>query len=272
MGAHGRVSLPNDDAAVTYEKLQANRTVAVRVSILIVSYLEMQYERPSLLNVGLSSPKEADNMILRIILYVIVSWLVAAHFLRSGGVIFTALCLATPLLFLPRRRHPCCRRRRQRLGWRAAAWPGRAAALSWPVKSWRRPASVDHMPNRQHRMTPQHARTSPGHHLPDLLSHRGLVAMHRALGTGWLRLAEYAALQAPLSIVVQLGAGMAERSIDRSVMGAAMHAQHDGDGLEFARAPGETRTLPGIRFQSDDGHRCHVLLRLMRTRTGSGKA
>ncbi len=41
-------------------------------------------------------------MILRIVLYVIVSWLIAAHFLRSGSVIFTALCLATPLLFLVR--------------------------------------------------------------------------------------------------------------------------------------------------------------------------
>jgi len=43
-------------------------------------------------------------MNLQIVLYVIVSWLIAAHFLRSGSLIFAALCLATPLLFLLRRR------------------------------------------------------------------------------------------------------------------------------------------------------------------------
>ena len=63
--------------------------------------------------------------------------------------------------------------------------------------------------------------------------------MHGALGASWLRVTEDAALQAPLSVVVQVGAGMTERSIDRSVMGAAIHAQHDRDGLEFARVPGE---------------------------------
>ncbi len=41
-------------------------------------------------------------MIIRILLY-ITTWLIAAHFLRTGSLIPTALCLLTPLLFLVRR-------------------------------------------------------------------------------------------------------------------------------------------------------------------------
>ncbi len=40
----------------------------------------------------------------RMILYIIASWLIAAHFLRTGNLFATALCLATPALFLVRRR------------------------------------------------------------------------------------------------------------------------------------------------------------------------
>jgi hypothetical protein len=43
-------------------------------------------------------------MLVRIILYVFATWLIAAHFLRAGNLFATALCLATPLLFLVRRR------------------------------------------------------------------------------------------------------------------------------------------------------------------------
>ena len=43
-------------------------------------------------------------MIARIALYIIVSLLIAAHFLRMGNTIAVALCLAAPLLFLVRRR------------------------------------------------------------------------------------------------------------------------------------------------------------------------
>jgi hypothetical protein len=124
MGTHDRGSLSNDNAAVVKADLQPNRTVAA--SIFIANYYEMQYERPSLLNVDLSSPKEAGIMIPRIVLYVIVSWLIAAHFLRSGSLIFTALCLATPLLFLLRRRWSL-------LLLRCLAY---AAAAIWLVTAW----------------------------------------------------------------------------------------------------------------------------------------
>ena len=43
-------------------------------------------------------------MPLRIALYVVASWLIAAHFLRSGNLVLSGLCLAAPLLFFVHRR------------------------------------------------------------------------------------------------------------------------------------------------------------------------
>ena len=65
--------------------------------------LSYAYARAQSFDIKLSSAKELDGMIL-VVLYVIVSWLIAAHFLRSGSLLPMALCLATPLLFLVRRR------------------------------------------------------------------------------------------------------------------------------------------------------------------------
>ena len=42
-------------------------------------------------------------MIPRIVLYVVATLLIAAHFLRQGNLVLTALCLLTPLLFFYRR-------------------------------------------------------------------------------------------------------------------------------------------------------------------------
>jgi hypothetical protein len=64
----------------------------------------MQYETAQSFDIELSSARGFGSMIFRIVLYVIVSWLIAAHFLRSGHLLPMALCLATPLLFLVRRR------------------------------------------------------------------------------------------------------------------------------------------------------------------------
>ncbi|HTC08131.1 MAG TPA: hypothetical protein VK726_05085 [Acetobacteraceae bacterium] len=41
--------------------------------------------------------------IFRVVVYVLASWLIAAHFLRADEPTLVALCLATPLLFLLRR-------------------------------------------------------------------------------------------------------------------------------------------------------------------------
>lgn len=41
---------------------------------------------------------------LRIVVYVLASWLIAAHFLRVDDLGLVALCLAAPILFLIRRR------------------------------------------------------------------------------------------------------------------------------------------------------------------------
>ena len=60
-------------------------------------------------------------MHLPVMLYVLAAALSAAHFLRGGGLILAVLCLATPLLFLVRRR------------WALLLLEGfaYAAALSW---------------------------------------------------------------------------------------------------------------------------------------------
>jgi hypothetical protein len=42
-------------------------------------------------------------MIAKVTLYIIAAMLIAAHFLRTGSLIATALCLAAPALFLVRR-------------------------------------------------------------------------------------------------------------------------------------------------------------------------
>lgn len=39
---------------------------------------------------------------LRIVVYVLASWLIAAHFLRADELVIVALCLAAPLLFFVR--------------------------------------------------------------------------------------------------------------------------------------------------------------------------
>ncbi len=43
-------------------------------------------------------------MIARIAFYIVAACLIAAHFLRVGAFVATALCLATPALFLVRQR------------------------------------------------------------------------------------------------------------------------------------------------------------------------
>ena len=43
-------------------------------------------------------------MIARIVFYFVAACLIAAHFLRTGNLVATALCLAAPALFLLRRR------------------------------------------------------------------------------------------------------------------------------------------------------------------------
>lgn len=65
-------------------------------------------------------------MIARIGLYVIVAWLIAAHFLRMGEVMAVALCLAAPLLFLVR----------QRWSLLLLQWLAYVAAVVWLATAW----------------------------------------------------------------------------------------------------------------------------------------
>jgi hypothetical protein len=61
--------------------------------------------------------------------------------------------------------------------------------------------------------------------------------MYRAVDAGRLGFAEDASLQTPARVLVQLGAMRTKRCVLCAVMRAAIHAQHSGDHLEFARAP-----------------------------------
>lgn len=65
-------------------------------------------------------------MIARIALYIVAACLIAAHFLRMGDLVATALCLATPALFL------LCRR------WSLLLLQGLAygAAVVWVETAW----------------------------------------------------------------------------------------------------------------------------------------
>lgn len=65
-------------------------------------------------------------MVTRISLYTLAAVLIAAHFLRMGNMIAVALCLATPLLFLVRRR------------WSLRLLQGLAyvAGVIWLVTAW----------------------------------------------------------------------------------------------------------------------------------------
>ena len=65
-------------------------------------------------------------MIPRIGLYVVASWVMAAHFLRAGELVLTGVCLAAPLLFLVRRRWTV-------LALQALAY---AAGIVWLVTTW----------------------------------------------------------------------------------------------------------------------------------------
>ncbi len=65
-------------------------------------------------------------MTIRIVLYVIATWLVAAHFLRAGNLVLTALCLLTPLLFFVRRRWSLL----------VLQWLAYGAAVIWLWTAW----------------------------------------------------------------------------------------------------------------------------------------
>jgi uncharacterized membrane protein HdeD (DUF308 family) len=56
----------------------------------------------------------------------VISWLLAAHFLRMGQVTAVVLCLAAPLLFLVR----------QRWSLLLLQWLAYAAAAVWLAKAW----------------------------------------------------------------------------------------------------------------------------------------
>jgi len=65
-------------------------------------------------------------MIARVSLYAVAALLIAAHFLRVGNWFVVALCLATPLLFLVRRRWSLL----------VLQWLAYGAAAIWLATAW----------------------------------------------------------------------------------------------------------------------------------------
>jgi hypothetical protein len=78
------------------------------------------------INANPRQPGEDGAMIIRVVLYVLASWLIAAHFLREFAFAPMALCLAAPLLFFIRR------------SWSALLLQGLAyvAAIGWLATAW----------------------------------------------------------------------------------------------------------------------------------------
>lgn len=74
-----------------------------------------------------------------------------------------------------------------------------------------RPQEVPQVPNGQDGVVKEHAGTGIAHHLPYLLAHGWLIAMHGASGTTGLVLAKAAMLQALNGIIQQCLALGAER-------------------------------------------------------------
>ena len=74
-----------------------------------------------------------------------------------------------------------------------------------------RPQEVPQVPNGQDGVVQEHAGTGIAHHLPYLLAHGWLIAMHRASGATGLVLAKAAMLQSLEGIIQQCLALGAER-------------------------------------------------------------
>lgn len=114
---------------------------------------------------------------------------------------------------------------------------------------------VELVPQRQHRMSPEHPRAGPAHHLPDALAHARFIAMDGAIGAGRLGLAEDATFEPPERVVVQIGAIAAQCSWTGGMMRTAIHPQHGDDHLEFARTPfGRGRNVGARVSLSADSH------------------
>ena len=114
-----------------------------------------------------------------------------------------------------------------------------------------RPASVKQMHDGLNGVAEKHAWPGPLHHLPDLLPLVRAVAMDDAGRTGWLGIAEHAALEALRCIFEQHAAVRAKRLAINVAVAAAIHVHHRCDGLQFARAPDEA--LVGGEFLGMDG-------------------
>jgi hypothetical protein len=85
-------------------------------------------------------------------------------------------------------------------------------------------------------MPPQHAGSGEAHHLPDALTHGGVVAVDQTVGARGLLLLERAAIEAEVGEVLKLLAFVAQLP-PASVPRAAGEADHGGHGRPLPRHP-----------------------------------
>jgi len=98
-------------------------------------------------------------------------------------------------------------------------------------------------------MAPEPPRSGAPHHRANPL-HLGVVAMHLALRTGPLALAEQATVEAPLPVVRERPA-FAAQSCGCRVLVAAVDAEHLADRRELARDPLSSAILKCERLKVD---------------------
>lgn len=123
------------------------------------------------------------------------------------------------------------------------------------------PESIEPVIEAHDRMFPDHARAGVAHDDTHLFPPLTLIAMHRALGTGWFFGTKAAALQARIGIVQELFAVRAQFTAG-VMMIAAINVRHRRHGFPFAgeaffsevilRFPG--RLHSGNQFDWFSGH------------------
>ena len=96
------------------------------------------------------------------------------------------------------------------------------------------------MPEAHPGMLPQHTRTGIAHHSSDLLPAVALIAMHRALGAGWLLRTETTTVQTKVCVIkkaLTLHTKLLLTVASRPMVVSAIDPDHGTDGAAFAIQP-----------------------------------
>ena len=88
----------------------------------------------------------------------------------------------------------------------------------------RRASAVEEVQNAKDRVPAQHAWSRPAHDGSHLLAQGGAVAVHQAIGAGWLGVTEGAVLETSRGVIEQFAATCTEPRRRWVSMAAAVHA------------------------------------------------